>query len=471
VLSRAITSLAAIALVLGAVTTAAPSRAAAPFTVYLPNVTKTLGGSDGWHTPFIVQNVGTRSTTLTVSYYKFIDGSLAATRRATVLPGRSYVDSPRDDPDLADNGQFSVVITSSDAPVVALVNEHHGFDAGDEALSYSGIGQGATPVFVPLVYDAVDDWITTLVIQNVSASTTDVVARFVSLDGLSRATIVRTIEPGRSKFLDPRSESSLVPGTIYSVTVSGNDAIAVVSNHHHDLPGVTPAMGDSYNAVPGSTSTTAYLPYVPVRSGGTDVTSKVFVQNAGTGVAAPTFTFTRFGAPPSQQDPMPFMGPFLVPGAGYKLDPSTVPDGDFAVTITGGTFVAAATLVGPASAMFYTSTSTPASVLYLPNVTRKLGPPGDPGWTTPIYLQPATATGATLTWYRFSDGSLVTTQQVKLKEGVTTVVDPTKVVGLTDNSQYAVVVESTGTLVAIVTEINVIAGDDAMVYKAFPPPQ
>ncbi|TME63263.1 MAG: hypothetical protein E6I54_07505, partial [Chloroflexi bacterium] len=27
-------------------------------TIYLPNITKMLGGQDGWNTPFIVQNVG-----------------------------------------------------------------------------------------------------------------------------------------------------------------------------------------------------------------------------------------------------------------------------------------------------------------------------------------------------------------------------------------------------------------------------
>src|SRR5262245_36968575 len=105
-----------------------PARAATPFTIYLPNITKTLGGADGWHTPFIVQNIGTTTTTLTVKFFRFSDGSLVATRTADVLPGRSFVDSPRDDADLPANSQFSVVITSSAGPVVSVVNEHQGFD-------------------------------------------------------------------------------------------------------------------------------------------------------------------------------------------------------------------------------------------------------------------------------------------------------------------------------------------------------
>src|SRR5512140_3406522 len=33
-------------------------------TIYLPNITKTLGGPNGWYTPFIVQNTGTTVTRL-----------------------------------------------------------------------------------------------------------------------------------------------------------------------------------------------------------------------------------------------------------------------------------------------------------------------------------------------------------------------------------------------------------------------
>ena len=45
-------------------------------TIYLPNVTRMLGGPDGWNTPFIVQNVGTASTTLTFEFRRFSDGAV-----------------------------------------------------------------------------------------------------------------------------------------------------------------------------------------------------------------------------------------------------------------------------------------------------------------------------------------------------------------------------------------------------------
>jgi hypothetical protein len=307
----------------------------------------------------------------------------------------------------------------------------------------------------------------------VGVEATQVTANFVSLDGKSRASIARTVAPGRSQFIDPRIEPVLTAGVVYSASLSAPEPIAVVSNHHHDLPGVLPAMGDSYNAVPGFPgNVTAYAPYVAKHTNGTDPLSQLYVQNVGNATVAPVLTFTRFSGTITQNEPLPITGPLLSPGSGYKVDPP-LPDGDFSLTITGGSFAAAVTTLTQMTAMIYTSTSTPSSKLFLPNVTRTLGPPGDPGWTTPIYIQSATAQNATLRWYRFADGVLVNTQTVALTAGMTTVVDPKAVKELTDNTQYAVVVESTtGTFVAIVTEINPIAivGDDAMVYKGFPAP-
>ena len=43
-------------------------------TVYLPNITKTLGGPSGWVTPFYVQNSGAIQTTVEASFYRFRDG-------------------------------------------------------------------------------------------------------------------------------------------------------------------------------------------------------------------------------------------------------------------------------------------------------------------------------------------------------------------------------------------------------------
>ena len=434
------------------------------FTVNLPNITRMLGGRYGWHTPFIVQNVGTGATGLTVKYYNFTDGSLVATRTATVQPGRSFVGSPNDEGDLPENAQFSVVINSTSAPVVAVVNEHQGGPGiTAEALSYSGIGTGSTKVSLPLVSKLVGGWLTTMIIQNVGVNPTTVTAAFTRIDAAGSATITRTVLPGRSQFIDPRSESSLVDGAEYAVTLTASEPIAVVANAHNDLAGAPAPMGDAYNGVPNVTGLSTYLPYIAKNTDGIGRTSRVVIQNAGTVAAVPTLTLVPFGG----GTPTLVTAPVIEPGASYAFTPA-VADGEYSLKITDGTFAALATAISPATAMFNTGSSTPANKLFAPNVTRVLsGGAGDPGWTTPILIHSVNATNATLSWYRFSDGSLVATQNVLLVTGATTRVDPRTVTGLADNNQYSVVLSSGTEIVAIVTELNLSAGDNAMVYRGF----
>jgi hypothetical protein len=48
-------------------------------------------------------------------------------------------------------------------------------------------------------------------------------------------------------------------------------------------------------------------------------------------------------------------------------------------------------------------------------------------------------------------------------------IDPRTVVGLSDDTQYAVTVTGTGgTVTAVVTELNFEGGDGAMIYEGFP---
>ncbi|MBI2983421.1 MAG: hypothetical protein HYY42_04485, partial [Chloroflexi bacterium] len=118
--------------------------------VYLPNITKTLGGANGWQTPFIVQNTGAVATTLEVSFYKFSDGSLVTCRKvANLRPGTSLADIPNNDGDLPGNSQFSVVVRSFGATIVSVVNEHAGSGERAEAMSYVGYSSGASSVFLP----------------------------------------------------------------------------------------------------------------------------------------------------------------------------------------------------------------------------------------------------------------------------------------------------------------------------------
>jgi hypothetical protein len=219
-------------------------------TVYLPNITRRLGGPDGFYTPFIIQNTGNTFTTLEVSFYKFSDGSCVERYLVNgVGPGTSHANNPNDpvgNPQLPDNAQFSVVVQSFGSKIVGVVNEHQGTGDRAEALSYDGFTSGATTVYLPNItrkFFGLFD--TPFIIQNLGSSTATVSSTFRTFDGSGSTVVInRTIEPGRAKPIDPDSDDlalgapGLTDNKQYAVTVQSNQPVAVVVNTQADKAGV-----------------------------------------------------------------------------------------------------------------------------------------------------------------------------------------------------------------------------------------
>ena len=454
--------------------------------VFLPNITKTLGGPTGFLTPFIVQNIGTANTDLEVSFYGFADGRCVARRFVLALkPGTSFADVPNNDIDLPDNAQFSVVVRSFGANVVSVVNEHAGAGDRAEALSYDGFSAGATSVFLPNIVRRFFGFHTPFIMQNLGTAQATVTAKFVPFDGTASVTSTRNIAPGQSQFIEPNIEPGLIDGKQYAVTVTSPQPVAVVVNTHNDDASVAaPAAYSTDGIVAGSSN--VYGPYAAknANNSGRDGTiSTIVVQNMSTFSVTPTLAFTPLGGGTVQN----FTGPALAGGAAWAFDPrfengvagatlcpatsttKCLADGEFSFRASGsGSLAAAVNVISPTSAMGYTGLATPGTKSFLPNVTRTLG--GFSGWTTPILLQSVSATGATVEWRRFSDGSLVTSQTVTMPLGSGMRIDPRTVIGLTDDTQFAVTVTGTGGSVAAIVVELASGGDNAMIYEGFATP-
>ena len=463
--------------------------------VYLPNVTKTLGGPTGWQTPYIVQNTGAVPTTLEVSLYKFADGSLWTCRKVVNLqPGSSYADVPNNDLDLPDDSQFSVVIRSFGASVVSVVNEHQGSGDRAEAMAYDGYSQGAASVSLPNITRRFFGYVTPFIIQNVGQNPTVAQARFVSFDGTAPEVVVqRTILAGRSQFVNPNAEPGLVDGHQYAVTVTAGEPVGVVVNTHNDAPGTANpvAYSDDGLAVGGAT---IYGAYAAKNAQGIGRVATIVVQNmgaSGSTAVSPTIAFRPLGGGTAKS----FDLPSIPPGASRAFDPrysngdvtqplcgsagtsTCLADGEYSFIVavappttasaaSSASLAAVVNVISPATAMGYAATSIPARRVYLPNVTRTLG--GPTGWTTPIVVQSASATTGQLTFYRFSDQKLVLTQPLSLSPGDSVRIDPRDLSTLSDDTQYSVVVDGAdGTLSAIVIELA-SGGDSAMIYEGFP---
>lgn len=457
-------------------------------TVYLPNITKTLGGTTGWVTPFIVQNIGASTTTLELSFYRFTDGALVTCRQVSgLLPGTSFADVPNEDADLPDDSQFAVVIRSFGSEVVSVVNEHQGSGARAESLSYVGSSAGARTVHLPYISKLYRGWLTTFIVQNFGPATANVTISLKSYDGLRSVTILRQMGPGRSTVVDPTVEAAIDRFDELSATVTADQPVGVVVNAHNDDPTVAAPRAFSYNGVPGGTWSQAYLPYIYKEDlefqGQGD--SQVAIQNAGSADATPTLTFRQLGSgslttisapgPVKPGEVWSFDRQIFKVQGGYQLCRNAgagkcISPGEHALVVSGGQFAVLERSLTPSTATGFTAQTGPLARSYLPNVTRTLG--GANGWTTPIIVQSAGATAATLRWYRFADGALVQTQQLTgLSSGGGVKIDPRTVSGLAESTQYAVVVDGTGgDVAAVVSELNFQGGDGVMTYEGFPRP-
>ncbi len=477
----------------------APRAGTPTMTNYLPNITKFFGGLTGFQTPFIVQNTGTATTDLEVTFYRFSDGSCVTRRTvAGLAPGRSFADVPNNDTDLPGNTQFSVVVRSFGSNIVSVVNEHQGTGDRAEALSYDGFSAGALGVSLPNIVRRFYGYHSPFIMQNLGTASASVTARFVSFDGSVPAiSASRTIAPGQSKFVEPNSDDpalgapGLTNGTQYAVTVTSDQPIAVVVNTHLDDASVEHPVAYATDGITTGAAS-VYGPYAAKNAQGIGRVSTVVVQNTatpGSGAVTPSLAFTPLGGGSAQTFTSPAA---LAPGAAWAFDPrfmggAASPDpsrlcgsaavaavclGDgeysFVASAAGGAIAAEVNVISPLTAMGYTAEPAPGARSFLPNITRTLGGPG--GWTTPILLQSVSASGATLQWYRFSDGVLAYTQTVAIPAGSGIRIDPLAQPTLTDDTQYAVVVTGTGgTVTAIVVELAQ-GGDNAMIYEGFAAP-
>jgi len=470
-------------------------------TVFLPNITRRLGGPNGFYTPFIIQNTGTATTLVEVSFFKFSDGScIERLIVPSLAPGTSYSNDPNDtvkNPGLPDDAQFSVVVKSYGAKIVGVVNEHQGTGTRAEALSYDGFSTGANTVYLPNItrkFFGLFD--TPFIIQNLGTSTASVTSTFRSFDGTGPTVVIpRTIDPGRAKPIDPDSDDinlgapGLTDNKQYAVTVSSNQPIAVVVNTQADKANNPNPVASATDGIT-SGAATIYGAYAAKNAQGVGRRSSIIVQNLGGAAATPTITFTPLAGSPGTANTYTF--PSIAPNTSKAFDPrfsfstqnsthtpcttggaDCLADGEYAIKIAaaGGTIAAQVNIETASTAMGYSATATPATKFFLPNLTKSLcfcpTPTQTTGWSTPILLQSVTATTVTVSWYNFQGGTLAFTHTVSVPAGGGTRIDPWSFSQLAADKQYSVVVDGgTGTITAIVSEFA-SGGDNAMMYEGF----
>jgi len=449
------------------------SASALTMSAYLPNVTKTLGGPDGWDTPFYVQNAGAVQTTVESSFYRFSDGAfIACHKRPDLPPGASLLDDPNVDVDLPADTQFSVVVRSYGAPVAAVVHQLQGSGRTTQAASYSGFTVGATTVYLPNVTRRFYGYDVPFIVQDLATAPATVTASFISFDGSSIFITQFTVQPGRSAVVDPDYTDGLQDGTQYAVTLRSTQPIGVVMNAHNESLGPLAYSHDGLTAG----ANRLYAPYA-VKGGPGGMFSPIVVQNVGPTTTDVTLAFAPIVGGAAQS----FALASVAAGASRAFDPrftlgTTIPCAAASATCLGpGEYSLTISAAGPIAAVVLPNTDTTAGAYLaatelsgraiVPVAMRNVG--GTNGWSSSMYLLSAVGTAATLRYYRTADGTLSLVDRVDLVGGSSLKVDTRKIAALADNERYAVTIEadSGGALTAVAMEQALTGGDALMVSE------
>ena len=331
-------------------------------TVYLPNITRRLGGANGWDTPFIVQNIGPAATTLSVLFYRFADGALEKRiDNVSLQPGRAKDFVPWAIDGLTDDRQYAVVVQGvKDAQLYAIVNEVQ----GGQAMSYEGLLSGSQVVYLPNVLKFLggsDHWSTPFIVQNLGATATSFGLEFYSFQSGALVTRVDAIslQPGRSFPVDVRFYPKTLPAGSYSVVVRGAQGAQLGAVVNQVDFGAGMAM--AYDGI-GQAQQTAFLPYIQKNNGAPRWFSPIIAQNLGTAASDITVTILN----PSGELAIQKVYPAVAPGAAAVLDPR------FERRLSDGIYSAIVQSTGPVAAvvnhagtpgdhgMAYTSIAAPA---------------------------------------------------------------------------------------------------------------
>lgn len=349
-------------------------------TVYLPNITRNLGGRDGWNTPFIVQNLGTKATTASVSFFNFSDGTLAKKIDNVALdPGRSQAFLTWAIDGLADDAQYAVVVQGpADSQLYAIVNEV----SGQMAMSYEGLLAGSDVVYLPNVLKylgGTDHWFTPFIVQNLGAAPATFALEFYAFDTGQLMTVLpdQQLLPGRSLPVDVRFAPGWLAAGSYSVVVRGQSGAKLGAVVNEVDPGAGMAM--SYDGIARSQAqVSAYLPFLQKNVGAAGWFSPIVAQNLGT--AATDITLTLFDQSGDIAAQKTF--PAVRPGAAAVYDPRAdrrLKNGTYSGLVQAAMPISAVVNVaGTLSgdyAMAFTSTAAPqTAVPALTAVTKPVGP-------------------------------------------------------------------------------------------------
>jgi hypothetical protein len=253
----------------------------------IPPVTTTLGikplQGQSWTTDLTLQNTGSASGQVSLSYIDQ-NGSVAAIYQAPIQ-GNSYVgiDSKVDLPGLPANFSGSAVV-SSNVPVVGVANLNN----GTTSAAYSGITAGESTVYLPTAVCNVGGYNSVIAVQNIGAKNSTTLINYKAGNSGTGGTDYTSLDPGQTSFFDTSKKCAELSGTDDgfegSASVMSGQVLAVAVLNINATNGQV----HGHSAAPSASS--VLVPLVQSQNNG--YSTGFAVQNAGTGAADITVTYT-----------------------------------------------------------------------------------------------------------------------------------------------------------------------------------
>jgi hypothetical protein len=232
------------------------------------------------------QNVGDASATIVVTAYDSESDAEYTFSPAALAAGASINVGPSEIPGLP-AGFIGSIVTSSDQPLVALVNVTNrpaagfGDPNGKAAAIYSGIdgSNAATTLSFPLAKHNHFNKTTTFYLQNAGTAAATIDVTF-SVGGTDYDYTTPSIDPGQMVAVTPGDTTPPVPagtGNVGAMTATSAQPIAGAMLEHEHSATVGTVLQGSSGFAPGELGQTVYCP--TIKKGHFGRTSGLQVQN------------------------------------------------------------------------------------------------------------------------------------------------------------------------------------------------
>ncbi|TMF23490.1 MAG: hypothetical protein E6I28_12735 [Chloroflexi bacterium] len=330
-------------------------------TVYLPNITRKFFGL--FDTPFIIQNLGSSTASVTASFKSFDGTGPTIVIPRTIDPGRAKpIDPDSDDinlgaPGLTDNKQYAVTV-SANQPVAVVVNTQadKASVANPVASATDGITSGAATVYGAYAAKNAQGVgrRSSIIVQNLGGAAVTPKITFTPLNGgpgTANTYTFGAINPNSSKAFDPRFSFSTQGTTNVPCSTGGADCLAdgEYSIRIDALGGTiaaqvnietaTTAMGYSATATPATKfflpNLTKSLCFCPTPTQTTGWSTPILLQS----VTATTVTISWYNFAGGSLAFTQTVS--LAPGTATRIDPwsssQLTADRQYSVVVDGGT--------------------------------------------------------------------------------------------------------------------------------------